>query len=173
MRMSRRLFFKGLTGKEGPRRRVDRAAAIDAYVRTNLLPYDFCLTDSQVEELLRAVRSEFTEGEGSELSPEERRRITVSAQETIEFWRDEYLKAEDKRRDAAILVREFLHTEATPDLLEGLRNHFQIPATKIVEDEIERSAVSWLYALPNAHLAPLNAEELRNLVFTQIQAWGR
>ena len=65
MEMSRRQFFRGLTGK-------DRAAAIDAFVRTNLLPYDFSLTGEQIEQLLGTVRSKLTGGKGTDFSSEER-----------------------------------------------------------------------------------------------------
>jgi hypothetical protein len=173
MEMSRRQFFKGITGKEGPRREVNRAAAIDAFVRTNLLPYDFCLTDSQVEHLLRVVRSQLAEGQGSEFSGEERQRMAAIAHETIEEWREEYLNAEEKRREATMLVREFLQTEGAPEMLEHIRKRLQIPSFKNLEDEIERFALSWLYGLPNERLAPLNAAELKDLVFSEIRIWSQ
>ena len=152
MPMSRRQFFRRFTGKEEPRHQLNRAAAVDVYVRTNLLPYDFCLTDEQVEHLLGVVRSELAGGEGTEFSSEERERMAAIAQETIRAWREDYGNAEEKRRDAVILVREFIHTKAAPAALE-------------------RRAVSWLYKLPNARLAPLNAAELKELVFSQMSAW--
>ena len=152
MPMSRRQFFRGFTGKEEPRHQLNRATAIDAYVRTNLLPYDFSLTDEQVEHLLGVVRCGLAGGEGTEFSSEERQRIAAIAQETIRVWREDYWNAEQKRRDAIILVRKFIHTKASPDALE-------------------RRAVSWLYKLPDARLAPLNPGELKELVFSQMNAW--
>jgi hypothetical protein len=145
MEMSRRQFFRGLRGK-------DRAAAVDAYVRDNLLPYDFSITDEQVEHLLRVARSALAGGEGSHFSSEERQRMAAIAQETIAAWREEYLKAEEKRREAVIFVREFIQTKGAPASLEG-------------------TAVSWLYKLPDARLAALNAAELKELVFSQMAAW--
>ncbi len=145
MEMSRRQFFRGLTGK-------DRAAAVDAYVRNNLLPYDFSLTHEQIEHLLEAVRSEFAKGKGTEFSSEERQRMAAIAQELIRGWREEHWNADEKRRDAILLVREFIQTKAAPDALE-------------------QRAVSWLYKLPNARLASLNPEELKELVFSQMSAW--
>ena len=145
MEMSRRQFFRGLTGK-------DRAAALDAYVRTHLLPYDFSLTDEQVEHLLGAVRSELAGGKGTDFSSEERQRMSAIAQEKVQGWREEYLSAEEKRRDGIEFIREFIYTKAAPDALE-------------------RRAVSWLYSLPNARLAPLHAAELKELVFSQMSAW--
>ena len=143
--MSRRQFFRGLTRK-------DRAAAVDAYVRTNLLPYDFSLTDEQLEHLLGAVRSELADGKGTGFSSEERQRMAEIARETIQGWREEYWNAEEKRRDGIEFIREFIHTKAAPEA-------------------IERRAVSWLYAIANARLASLNAAELKELVFSQMSAW--
>src|SRR5262245_1794208 len=145
MEMSRRQFFRGLTGK-------DRAAAVDAYVRTNLLPYDFSLTDEQIEQLLGAVRSKLAAGKGTDFSSEERQRMAEIAQEMIRAWREEYWNAEEKRRDGIQFIHEFIRTNAAPEALE-------------------RKAVSWLYNLPNARLAPLNAAELKELVFSQMSAW--
>ena len=145
MEMSRRQFFRGLTGK-------DRMAAVDAYVRTNLLPYDFSLTGEQIEQLLGAVRSQLAGGKGTDFSNEERQRMAEIAQEMIRAWREEYWNADEKRRDGIEFIREFIRTKAAPEALE-------------------RRAVSWLYDLPNARLAPLNAAELKELVFSQMSAW--
>jgi len=152
MPMSRRQFFRGFTGKQEPRHQLNRATAIDAYVRTNLLPYDFSLTDEQVEHLLGVVRCELPGEEGTEFSSEERQRMAAIAEEMIRAWREDYWNAEQKRRDAIIFVREFIHTKAAPDALE-------------------QRAVSWLYKLPDARLAPLNPGELKELVFSQMNAW--
>ena len=145
MEMSRRQFFRGLTGK-------DRAAAVDAYVRTHLLPYDFSLTDEQIEHLLGAVRSELAGGKGTDFYSEERQRMAEIAQETIRAWREDYWNAEEKRRDGIDFIREFIQMKTAPEALE-------------------RRAVTWLYNLPNARLAPLNAAELKELVFSQMSAW--
>jgi hypothetical protein len=144
MEMSRRQFFRGLTGK-------DRTAAVDAYVRTNLLPYDFSLTDEQIEQLQGAVRSKLAGGKGTDFSNEERQLMAEIAQEMIRAWRDEYWNAEEKRRDGIEFILEFIRTKAAPETLE-------------------RGAVSWLYNLPNARLAPLNAAELKELVFSQMRS---
>ena len=145
MEMSRRQFFRGLTGK-------DRPAALDAWVRTNLLPYDFSLTDEQIELLLGAVRSKLASGKGTDFSSEERQRMAEIAREMIRAWREDYWVAEEKRREGIELIREFIKAKATPEILE-------------------RKGVSWLYNLPNARLAPLNTAELKELVFSQMSAW--
>jgi hypothetical protein len=172
MQMSRRQFFRGFAGKDGLRRPLSREEAIDAYVRTNLLPYDFCLTDDQLEQLLEAVRSELAGAGPAEISNEERRRMAAIAREMIHGWRDHSWKADEKRRDAIALVHEFLETEATAECVERMRNRFQISSSRTLEDEVERLATSWLYGLPNAHLSSLNPDELKNLVFAEMRAWS-
>jgi hypothetical protein len=145
MEMSRRQFFRGLTGK-------DRATAIAAFVRTNLLPYDFSLTGEQIDQLQEAVRSKLAGGKGSDFSSEERQRMADIAQEMIRAWREDYWNAEEKRREGSEFIREFILSSAAPEGLEG-------------------RGVSWLYSLPNARLARLSAAELKELVLSQMNAW--
>jgi hypothetical protein len=137
----------------------------------NLLPYDFCLTDEQVEHLLGAVRGELAGGEGTEFSTEERRCMAAMAQEAIRGWREEYWKAEERRRDALLLVREFLLTEATPETMERIRDRFRLSSSAAIEEDIERRAHSWLCDLPNARLARMDPAELKDLVFSTIRIW--
>ena len=63
---------------------------MDSYVRTNLLPYDFWLTDAQEAELLAAVRSELEQTSDEELfSAILRFKVEEVADRKIRFWRDE------------------------------------------------------------------------------------
>jgi hypothetical protein len=150
---------------------VSREAAVDVFVRTHLLPYDFCVTDEQVEHLVGAVRRELAGGEGTEFSTEDRRRMAAVAQEAIRGWREDHWRAEEKRRDALLLVREFLLTEAGPEAKERLRDRFRIASSAAIEEEIERRAHSWLCDLPDGCLAPMDPAELQDLVFSQIRFW--
>jgi hypothetical protein len=90
------------------------------------------------------------EGKGTDFSIEERQRMATIAEQVIRPWRDEYWKAEEQRREGGILIRKFLDSQ-DPECLA-----------------IEKQALSWLYELPNAQLAPLSADELKQLVYTQI-----
>jgi hypothetical protein len=137
----------------------------------NLLPYDFCLTDEQVERLVEVVRSELAGGEGAEFSADERRCMAAIAQEAIRGWREEYWKAEETRRDALLLVREFLLTEAPPETMERIRDRFRISSSTAIEAEIERRAHSWLCNLPDARLARMDPAEVRDLVFSTLRIW--
>ena len=56
MSISRRRFFRGLVGKNEARTNFKRRVqAVEAYVRTNLLPYDFAVTGEQTAEALAAA----------------------------------------------------------------------------------------------------------------------
>ena len=85
--------------------------------------------------------------------------------------RDEYLKAEDLRRDALSLVSEFLSLEATPEDHEKLRQRFHIPYPAVLEEEIERQVRAWLGGLSNAFLAGCDSASIRELVFSELRSW--
>lgn len=173
MSISRRHFFRGLVGQNADQRtRQRRVAAVEAYVRTNLLPYDFALTGEQSAEALDAARKAVDLDSGEEaLTWESRIRIREIVEEMVQRWRDEYLKAEDRRREAGPLVAEFLASEATPQDLENLRLRFHIPYPAVLEEEIERQVRAWLGGLSNARLADCDNGVLRELVFSELRSW--
>jgi hypothetical protein len=173
MPISRRQFFRGFTGRGDPaQKELERAAAIDAYVRTHLLPYDFSLTDEETMQVLEAVRCGMETGDqGSTLTESDRRRMMEMADGVIQPLRDQFWRAEEARRSALMFVREYLASEATPDDLQRIRDHFHIPYLTVLEDEVERHASSWLYRLPNARLAPLEGLALRELVVSELKTW--
>jgi hypothetical protein len=55
MAISRRQFFRGFGGPTPEQQRERRIRAVDTYIRTNLLPYDFGLTAEQTDEALSAA----------------------------------------------------------------------------------------------------------------------
>ena len=173
MSISRREFFRGFTPKvSSSRSKLDRASAIDAYVRTHLLPYDFSLTDDEVKQVLETVCSGMnTESDETELNDGERRHMMDLAEQVIRPLRDQFWQAEEARRSALVFVREFLKLEATPEDLQKIRDRFQIPYLTNLEDEIERHVTSWLHGLPNARLAGLEGVSLRELVVSELKSW--
>ena len=58
MAISRRQFFRGLVGPTPEQLRERRVHAVETYVRTNLLPYDFGLSAEQTSEALSAAIAE-------------------------------------------------------------------------------------------------------------------
>ena len=58
MELSRRHFFRRLwsTGERTPEERQARYAVLESFARTQLLPYDFTLTDEQLAVMMAGVR---------------------------------------------------------------------------------------------------------------------
>jgi len=143
------------------------------YVRTNLLPYDFGLTAEQTSEALaEAVAGiDLDSIQDDQLTYQHRLRIRDIVEDKVQQWRNEYLKAEDARREAIPFVREFLALEATPDHLETLRQRFHVPYPAILEDEIERQVQFWLGGVSHARLAGCDIAAIRDLVFSELRSW--
>jgi len=149
-----------------------RTSALDTYVRTNLLPYDFALTAEQTDDVLAAVRAFIQPTADDDVfSYERRQQMNQIVEETVRPWRDEYWKAEEARREAAILVQEFLLVETTPEERSKLGERFHIPYPAALQEEIARQVQAWLAGLPNARVASCDSAALRDLVFSEIKSW--
>ena len=172
MSISRRRFFRGLVGKDEENELKRRIQAVEAYVRTHLLPYDFALTGEQTAETLAAaVAAIEINADGEVPDDEQRSRIREVVEAKVERWRDDYLKAVEVRRAAIPLVREFLSVEATPEDLERLRQRFHIPYSAVLEEEIERQILAWLGGLSNARLSACDRIAIRELVLPELRSW--
>ena len=172
MSISRRRFFRGLVGQDTEQHRTKRRAAVEAHVRTNLFPYDFALTAEQAQEALAAaVAVTDLDSTDEVLTYDLRLRIRDLVEEKIERWRDEYLRAEEVRREATSFVAEFLSFEATPEDLDELRRRFHVPYPAVLEEEIDRQVQAWLSGLSNARLAACDNAAVRELVFSELRSW--
>ena len=173
MAISRRQFFRGFAGPTPEQQRERRLHAVDTYVRTNLLPYDFGLTAEQTSEALAAAIAgiDLETIEDGLLTYDHCLRIRDIVEEKVQRWRAEYLKAEEIRREALSFVREFLSLEASPEDLEKLRQRFYVPYPAVLEDEIERQVQFWLGGLSNARLVSSDAAAIRDLVFSELRSW--
>ncbi len=177
MAISRRQFFRGVVGqgesREGRQRRQEqRASELDTYVRMNLLPYDFALTGEQTDEVLAVVRAAIAADDGGDLfSHRRRQQMNQIVEETVRRWREEFWKAEEVRRDAAVLVQDFLCVEATAEDRLKLRRRFQIPDAAPLEEEASRRIQAWLAGLSNARVAAYDSAALRDLVFSELKSW--
>src|SRR6188508_336711 len=102
MAISRRQFFRGFGGPTPEQQRERRIRAVDTYVRTNLLPYDFGLTAEQTSEALAAAIAgiDLETIEDGLLTYDHCLRIRDIVEEKVQRWRAEYLKAEEIRREA-------------------------------------------------------------------------
>jgi len=173
MAISRRQFFRGLAGPTPEQQRERRVRAVETYVRTNLLPYDFGLSAEQTEEALAAAIAgiELNTIEDGVLTYQHCMSIRDIVEERVQRWRDEFLKAEDVRREAIPFVREFLSLEATPRDLETLRQRFHVLYPTVLEDEIEHQIQNWLGGLSNGCLAACDSAAIRDLVFSELRSW--
>ena len=174
MAISRRQFFRGLVGQSEDREREleKRRFAVESYVRTNLLPYDFSLTAEQTTEVLAAaVAATDIEGDGELLTYDHRTRLREIVEARVDRWREEYLRADAQRRDALGFVKEFLSLEASPEQLQRLTSHFNASDPTILKEEVERQVRHWLSDLSNSRVANWSNAELRDLVFSEIRSW--
>ena len=163
-----------MVGQGEARQREDerKTSALDTYVRTNLLPYDFALSAEQTQDVLAAVRAVIQpDGDDDLFNYERRQQMTQIVEETVRPWRDEYWKAEEARREAATLVQEFLLVETTPEERSKLCQRFHIPYPAALEEEIARQVQTWLAGLPHARVAACDSAALRDLVFSEIKSW--
>jgi hypothetical protein len=151
---------------------MTRVVTVENYVRTNLLPYDFALTTEQTAEILKTAVAEIDpDGDDEVLGDELRIRLQQIVEEKVQPWRDEYLQAEDARRDAIPFILEFLRLEASSEQIQRLRDRFQIPSPAPLEEELERQVRAWMSSLPNRQLADCREDSLRELVFSEIRSW--
>ena len=159
-------------GEGRQRSQEEKTSVLDTYVRTNLLPYDFGLTAEQTDQVLDAVRTGMqAAGDEDPFTYERRLQMNQIVEETVRPWREEYWRAEEVRREAGVLVRDFLTVETTPDERAKLSQRFQVPSPNMLEEEVARHVEVWLAGLPNAQVAAWDNSELRDVVFSEIKSW--
>jgi hypothetical protein len=151
---------------------------MDAYVRTNLLPYDFSLTEEQESELLQAVRAalEATDDEGL-FSAIIRFKVDEVVDAKIRPWRDasqlnELLARVKEVRDAAPgYVSAFLNGQATPATVLQLKLHFGIQDLTILEAELKKRIQEWIATLQDSDVLQYDVVTIGDLVFAQLRSW--
>ncbi len=174
MPISRRQFFRGIV-RQNETREPDlhrKLEEIDAYVRTNLLPYDFGLSVDQTAQLLTTVREAMdVQGADDLFTAERRQRMYQIVEETLSPWREEFWQAEEMRRSAPALVEEFVEIEISSEQRRRLGERFSISYPNQLNEEIVRQVQTWLAGLPHAQLAACNVAALRELVFSELMSW--
>src|SRR5580765_6064256 len=145
MSLSRRQFFRRLVrpGEKSPEERESRYSIMDTYVRTNLLPYDFSLTEVQESELFATVRAALEETNDEELfSAILRFKVEEVVDGKIRPWREASLlneqaqRLKEIRRSAADYASTFLNGQATPAAIEQLKTLCRIQDAKALEAEL-------------------------------------
>jgi len=182
MELSRRHFFRRLwsTGDRAPEERQARYIVLESFARTQLLPYDFSLTESQLGVLMSGVRFHLKATRDSELFAPE---ICVKLQKIVdsmtEPWRQEHflkLEAELTRaaenREAALRhVPEFLNSRATTQQLKTLRTRFAVTDLPALEARLESEIHSWINGVTNEEVLRYDEDSIQELVFAQLLSW--
>jgi hypothetical protein len=178
--LSRRQFFRRFVrpGEKTREEREARYVVMDAYVRTNLLPYDFSLTAEQETELLAAVRAGLEETGDEELfSAIVRFRVDELVDAKIRPWRDMNLVKEHANRlkeirdSAPDYVNAYLNAQATPSAIERLRQQFQIDDSTALEAELKIRIRDWIATVDDIELLQYDVVTVKDLVFAQLRSW--
>jgi len=151
---------------------------MDAYVRTNLLPYDFALTVQQEVELFAAVRADLEETNDEELfSSILRFKVEEVVDRKIRLWRDQYQIREqlnrlnELRQSAPDYVGNFLNGQATPAAIEQLKIRFGIDDLEVLEGELTRQIGEWVKTVDDNELSQYDLVTIKDLVFAQLRSW--
>ena len=180
MSLSRRQFFRNLVhpGQKTPEQRRERYEAMDAFVRTSLLPYDFSLTAEQESELFAAVRSDLEQTTDEELfSAILRFKVEEIVDRKIRVWRDEDLlnqrlaRLNEIRQAAVDYVSPFLNGQATPAAIEQLKAQFGIGDQTALEAELKGRVREWIATVEDSELLRYDVVSVKDLVFAQLRSW--
>ncbi len=182
MDLSRRHFFRRLwsTGERTPEERLARYEVLESFCRTQLLPYDFSLSDAQLVTMQENVRFHLRATRDKELfAPEICVKLQKIVDAMMEPWRQEHFlkleaearRAEQYREIAMTFVAEFLHERATPSQLDLLRQRFGVQDVQAIESRLEAEMRSWANGQTNEELLMGDSQSIKNLVFAQILSW--
>ena len=151
---------------------------MDAYVRTNLLPYDFSLTAPQEAELFAAVRAALEETGDDELfSALIRFKVDEVVDSKIRPWReasyldDQGTKLRELRRIAVDYVNLFLNGQGSPTTIEQLQRELGIHDSSALEGELRKRIQEWVQTVEDSELLKYDVVTVKDLVFDQLRSW--
>ena len=182
MELSRRHFFRRLwsTGDRTQEERLARFSTLESFARTQLLPYDFSLTEEQLSAMSAGVRFHLRATRDTELfAPEICVKLQKICDAMIEPWRQEHFlkleeeanRAEQNRTSAPGHVAVFLKERATPGQIEALRSRFEQHDLKGLEARLEAEIHSWINGQTNEELLQYDLNSIREHVFAQLLSW--
>lgn len=151
---------------------------MDAYVRTNLLPYDFSLTATQEAELFATVRRALEETGDEELfSAIIRFKVDEVVDSKIRPWREaseldeQSNRLRELRRIAVDYVNLFLNGQGSPSTVEQLKQQFAINDISALEIELRRRIQEWVHTVDDSDLVRYDVVTVKDLVFAQLRSW--
>jgi hypothetical protein len=177
MSLSRRQFFRHFW-RDGKTQRTARIRALETYVRTSLLPYDFSITAEQEAELFIEVRSLLEQTPDEDLFAfSVRIHIEELVGRKLEPWRNESLRQDQayrnrEIRDSAIdYVDHFLKFQASPAAIDQLKRRFQIHDNDQLKSELESKIRVWIADVDEEQLLNYDVFTVKDLVFSQLRSW--
>ena len=151
---------------------------MDAYVRTNLLPYDFSLTAQQESELFATVRKALEETGDEELfSAIIRFKVDEVVDSKIRPWREaseldeEGSRLRELRRVAVDYVHLFLNGQGTPAAVEQLKQELAIHDVTALEVELRKRIQEWILTVQDSELLQYDVVTVKDLVFAELRSW--
>ena len=179
MALSRRQFFRRFwsSGNASPER-LARYDALETYVRTQLLPYDFTLTEEQERELIAAVREVLEKTSNEELfSNIVRGRIGEIVEARIQPWRRQSdsggrtERLREVRIAAPDYVSTFLNVQADTPIVEQLKQTYEIQDLGELEALLKRQIETWIADADDRLIQQYDVISVQDLVFAQLRSW--
>ncbi len=180
MSLSRRQFFRRFwkPGDAPTPERLARYEVLEAYVRTQLLPYDFTLTQEQEHELLNDVRTALQQATNDLLfSNAMRSQLEEMVEVKVEIWRSQIYddgeseRLREVRRAAPDYVSAFLSVQATPAMLDQLKEVFAIDDLAELEAMLKRQIELWIEETNDRLVRQYDVVSVQQLVFAQLRSW--
>jgi len=180
MAESRRNFFRRFLGQEQPTsaKRAARYQVLETYTRTQLLPYDFTLTNTQERELIAAVRYALERAPDDELfSNRIRPRIHEVVNQKIGPWREmsqDTGRAErlrEVRLVAQDYVSEFMASESNAPTIEKMKETYRIDNPVELEAVLREQIKAWINQVDDRLIEQCDVISVRDIVFAQLRSW--
>lgn len=179
MSLSRRHFFRSLLpGDPNSPKRLDRYQTLETYVRTQLLPYDFELTEEQERELMSEVRSVLEKATNDELFAHTMRsRLEQVVDTKLQPWRNQSdrdaltERIKEIRQAAPDYVTTFLEVNAGEPVIEQLKQMYGIYELPELEQSLKRQVEIWISETNDRLLTHYNVVSVQDLVFAQLRSW--
>jgi hypothetical protein len=180
MSLSRRQFFRRFLNplEKSREERAARYQMMEAYARTQLLPYDFALSEDQESELYATLRTALEETSDEELfSAIIRFKVEEVVDAKLRPWREESQARTQLdrlyviRNSAADYVSTFLDVQASPATIEQLKQKFGIQDSKALEDDLRKRIEEWVATVDDEQLLQYDIFTVKDLVFAQLRLW--
>jgi hypothetical protein len=180
MSLDRRQFFRRIWSPAEKRlaRRAERYEALETYVRTRLLPYDFTLDEEQERSLLAAVRGELESLPDDELfSYTAHTRVEAVVDRTLQPWRHQsHLSGREERlrevRAAAPdYVTAFLNTDTESPVIEQMKQNYGIDDIDELGRLLRSQIETWINDVDDRLVLQYDVVSVQELVFAQLRSW--